>query len=192
MDDRQTIERLEYTKVVIRSRKSTTYCLSVVHWRLLITTYVYSNLSIVCLSSIEGFWLPLWYTQAFLLSVCRPLKASDYYFAIFKLFYCLSVVDWWLLITTLVYSSLSIVCLSSIEGFWLLLWYIQAFLLSVCRPLKASDDHFGIFKPFYCLRKAWIYQSGNQKPSIDDRQTIERLEYTKMVIRSLQWTTDRQ
>ena len=51
-------------------------------------------------------------------------------------FYCLSVVDWRLLITTLVYSSLSIVCLSSIEGSWLPLWYIQAFLLSVCRRLK--------------------------------------------------------
>ena len=128
-----------------------TYCLSVVDWRLLITTLVYSSLSIVCLSSIEGFWLPLWYIQAFLLSVCRRLKASDYYFGIFKPFYCLSVVDWRLLITTLVYSSLSIVCLSSIEGSWLPLWYIQAFLLSVCRRLKASDYHFGIFKPFYCL-----------------------------------------
>ena len=127
------------------------YCLSVVHWRLLITTLVYSSFSIVCLSSIEGFWLPLWYIQAFLLSVCRPLKVSYYHFGIFKPFYCLSVVDWRLLITTLVYSSLSIVCLSSIEGFWLPLWYIQAFLLSVCRPLKASDYHFGIFKPFYCL-----------------------------------------
>ena len=127
------------------------YCLSVVHWRLLITTLVYSSLSIVCLSSIEGFWLPLWYIEAFLLSVCRPLKASDYHFGIFKPFYCLSVVDWRLLITTLVYSSLSIVFLSSIEGFWLPLWYIQAFLLSVCRPLKASDYHFDILKPFYCL-----------------------------------------
>ena len=127
------------------------YCLSVVDWRLLITTLVYSSLSIVCLSSIEGFWLPFWYIQAFLLSVCRRLKASDYHFGIFKPFYCLSVVDWRLLITTLVYSSLSIVCLSSIEGFWLPLWYTQAFLLSVCRPLKASDYHFGIFKPFYCL-----------------------------------------
>ena len=127
------------------------YCLSVVHWRLLITTLIYSSLSIVCLSSIEGFWLPLWYIQAFLLSVCRPLKASDYYFGIFKPFYCLSVVHWRLLITTLVYSSLSTVWLSSIEGFWLPLWYIQAFLLSVCRRLKASDYHFGIFKPFYCL-----------------------------------------
>ena len=127
------------------------YCLSVVDWRLLIITLVYSSLSIVCLSSIEGFWLPLWYIQAFLLSVCRRLKASDYYFGIFKPFYCLSVVNWRFLITTLVYSSLSIVCLSSIEGFWLPLWYIQAFLLSVCRLLKASDYHFGIFKPFYCL-----------------------------------------
>ena len=107
--------------------------------------------SIVCLSSIEGFWLPLWYIQAFLLSVCRPLKAPDYHFGIFKPFYCLSVVDWRLLITTLAYSSLSIVCLSSNEGFWLPLWYIQAFVLSVCRRLKASYYHFGIFKPFYCL-----------------------------------------
>jgi hypothetical protein len=87
------------------------YCLSVVDWRLLITTLVYSSLSIVCLSSIEDFWIPLWHIQAFLLSVCRRMKASDYHFGIFKPLYCLSVVDWRLLITTLVYSSLSIVCL---------------------------------------------------------------------------------
>ena len=90
-------------------------------------------------SGVEGFWLLLCYIQAFLLSVCRRLMASGYHFGIFKPIYCLSFVDWRLLITTLVYSSLSIVCLSSIEGFWLLLWYIQTFLLSVCRPLKASD-----------------------------------------------------
>jgi hypothetical protein len=90
----------------------------------------------------------LWYIWKYWLCL---VKASDYYFDIFKLFYCLSVVHWRLLITTLVYSSLSIVCLSSIEGFWLPLWYIQAFLLSVCRRMKASDYHFGIFKPFYCL-----------------------------------------
>jgi hypothetical protein len=206
MDDRQTIERLEYTNLplwyiqafllsVCRRLKASGYhfdilkpfyCLSVVDWRLLITTLVYSSLSIVCLSSIEGFWLLLCYIQSFLLSVCRRLMASGYHFGIFKPIYCLSVVDWRLLITTLVYSSLSIVCLSSIESFWLPLWYIQAFLLSVCRRMKAFYYHFGIF------RKAWIYQSGNQKPSIDDRQTIERLEYTKVVIRSLQSTTDRQ
>ena len=36
------------------------------------------------------------------------------------------------------------------------------------------------------------FARGNQKPSMDDRQTIEKLEYSKVVIRSLQWTTDRQ
>jgi hypothetical protein len=118
------------------------YCLSVVHWRLLITTLLYSSFSIICLSSIDGFWLPLWYIQAYLLSVFRWLKASDYHFGIFKPFYCLSVVYWRLLITTLVCSSLSIVCLSSIEGFWLPLWYIQAFLLSkvVIRSLQSTTD----------------------------------------------------
>jgi ubiquitin-protein ligase len=183
MDDRQTIESLEYTKVVIRSLPDyhfdifkPFYCLSVVDWRLLITTLVYSSLSIVCLSSIEGFWLPLWYIQAFLLSVCRRLKAStdnrkawiyqsgnqkpsmDDRRTIERLEYTKVVIR----------TSLSIVCLSSKKGFWLPLWYIQAFLLSVSRRLKASDYHFGIFKP------------------------IERLEYTKVVIRSLHWTTDRQ
>ena len=164
------------------------YCLSVVHWRLLITTVVCSSFSILCLSSIEGFWLPLWYIQAFLLSVCRRLKASDYHFGIFKPFYCLSVVHWRLLITTLVYSSLSIVCLSSIEGFWLPLWYIQAFLLSVCRRIKASDYHFGIFKRFYCLcrrLKVSDYHFGIFKPFYCLSVVVWRFLITTLVYSSL-------
>ena len=82
---------------------------------------------IVCRSSIDGFWLPLWYLQA---SLCP--------FALFLLsLYCLSFYLR-ILITSLVSSSLSlsfchffchcIVCPSSIYGFWLPFWYLQASL----------------------------------------------------------------
>ena len=83
---------------------------------------------IVCRSSIDGFWLPLWYLQA---SLCP--------FALFLFsLYCLSFFYLQLLITPLVSSSLSlsfcpfcchcIVCPSSIYGFWLPFWYLQASL----------------------------------------------------------------
>ena len=76
-----------------------------------------------CLSSIYGFWLPLWHLQTFLvifilaivLSVLLPSMASDYLFDIFNLFLsflfwplcCLSFFHLWLLITSLVSSNVS-------------------------------------------------------------------------------------
>ena len=59
------------------------YCLSF-YLRLLITTLVSSGHCIVC-PSIYGFWLPLWYLVAIVLSVLL-FTASDYPFSIFKLF----------------------------------------------------------------------------------------------------------
>jgi hypothetical protein len=125
------------------------YCLCF-DWRLLITSLVSFGHCIVC-PSIDGFWLPLWYLLAIVLSVLR-LTASDYLFDIFWPLYCLSF-DWRLLITSLVTFGHCIVC-SSIDGFWLPLWYLLVNVLSVLR-LTASDYLFGIFWSLYCLFFDW-------------------------------------
>jgi hypothetical protein len=62
-----------------------------------------------------------------LLSVLR-FTASDYSFGILWPLYCLSF-DLLLLITSLVSCGHCIVC-PLIYGFWLLLWYLQTFLIS--------------------------------------------------------------
>ena len=125
------------------------YCLFF-DWRLLITSYVSFGHCIVC-SSIDGFWLPLRYLLAIVLSVLR-LTASDYLFGIIWPLYCLFF-DWRLLITSYVSFGHCIVC-SSIDGFWLPLWYLLAIVLSVLR-LTASDYLFGIFWSLYCLFLDW-------------------------------------
>jgi hypothetical protein len=61
-------------------------------------------------------------------------KDSDYPFGVFKLFFwplcCLFIFDIWILTTPLVSSNSSfdhcVVCSSSIYGFWLPLWCLQA------------------------------------------------------------------
>ena len=123
------------------------YCLSFFDLRLLITTLVSCGHCIVCPSSIYGFWLPLWYLVAIVLSVLR-FTASDYHFGILWPLYCLSF-DLRLLITSLVSCGHCIVC-PSIYGFWLPLWYLVAIVLSVLR-FTASDYLFGILWPLYCL-----------------------------------------
>jgi hypothetical protein len=92
----QTIQWPKDTYEVIRSRQS--YCLFF-DWWLLITSYLSFGHCIVC-SSIDGFWLPLWYLLVIVLSVLR-LTASDYLIGIFWPLYCLSF-DWRLLNTSLV------------------------------------------------------------------------------------------
>jgi hypothetical protein len=77
------------------------------------------------------------------------------------------------ILTSLVSFGHCIVC-SSIDGFWLPLWYLMVIVLSVLR-LTASDYLFGIFWPLYC----------NQKPSIEE-QTIQWPKDTKEVTRSRQ------
>ena len=125
------------------------YCLSF-DSRLLITPLVSFGHYIVCPSSIPGFWLPLWYLLAIVLSVLLRFPASDYPFSIFWPLYCLSF-DSRLLITPLVSFGHCIVCPSSIPGFWLPLWYLLAIVLSVLLRFPASDYPFGIFWPLYCL-----------------------------------------
>jgi hypothetical protein len=127
------------------------FCLSVFELWLLITPLVSSSYSIVCQSLIYSFWLHLWYLQALVLSVSLWFTISNYPFGIFKLLFCLSIFDLWLLITPLVSSSYSIVCQSLIYSFWLPLWYHQALVLSVSLLVVASDYPFGIFKLFFCL-----------------------------------------
>jgi hypothetical protein len=121
------------------------YCLSF-YLRLLITTLVSCSHCIVC-PSIYGFWSPLWYLVTIVLSVLL-FTASDYPFGILLPLYCLSFYLQ-LLNTTFASCRHCIVC-PSIYGFWLPLWYLVAIVLSVLL-FTASDYHFGILWPLYCL-----------------------------------------
>jgi hypothetical protein len=111
--------------------------------RLLITPLVSFGHYIVC-PLIYGFWLPLWYLLAIILSALW-FTASDYPFGIFWPLYCLSF-DLQLLITPLVSSGHYSVC-PLIYSFWLPLWYLLTIILSVLW-FTASDYPFGIFKLF--------------------------------------------
>jgi hypothetical protein len=99
----------------------------------------------------NGFWWPLWYLLAIVLSVLLQLTASDDLFGIFWRLYCLSFFNLRLLMTPLVSFGDCIVCLSSTYGFWWPLWYLLAIVLFVFLQLTASDDPFGIFWRLYCL-----------------------------------------
>ena len=125
------------------------YCLFF-YLRLLITPLVSFGHCVVCSSSIYGFWLPLWYLVAIVLSVLLLFTASDYPYGIFWPLCCLFFYLR-LLITPLVSCSHCIVCSSSIYGFWLPLWYLVAIVLSVLLLFTASDYPFGILWPLYCL-----------------------------------------
>jgi hypothetical protein len=114
--------------------------------RLLITPLVYCSHCVVC-PSLFGFWLPLWYLVAIVLSVLR-FTASDYPFGILLPLCCLSFALR-LLIIPLVSCSPCVVC-PSLYGFWLPLWYLVAIVLSVLR-FTASDYPFGILWPLCCL-----------------------------------------
>jgi hypothetical protein len=171
------------------------FFLSFLDLRLLITPLESCGHCIVCPSSIYDFWLPLWYLLAIVFSVLPRFTISDYPFDILWPLYCLSFLDLRLLITPLVScchctvcnSSIlyflsfldlrlmithlvscghCIVCASSIYDFWLPLWYLVAFVLSVLPRFTTSDYPFGILRPLYCLTDntmATRYQRGNQK-----------------------------
>ena len=94
--------------------------------RLLMTTLVSCGHCIIC-PSIYGFWLPLWYLVAIVLSDLL-FTASDYHFGIlWPLYY-----------------------LSFYLRFWWPLWYLVAILLAVLL-FTASDYHFDILWPLYSL-----------------------------------------
>ena len=157
-------------------------CCLAFKWRLLITLLASSSFSCpfsfgycVVWPSNDGFWLPLWRLQAFLVLFLLvivlsglQITASDYPFGIFKLFLslcwllCCLAFKLRLLITPLASSNLSYhfsfgycVVWPSNYGFWLPLWYLQTFrilflLVIVLSGLQitASDYPFGVFKLF--------------------------------------------
>ena len=126
-------------------------CLFFFDIRILITPLVSFGHCVVCSSSIYGFWLPLWYLLAIVLSVLLRYTDSDYPFGIFWPLCCLFLFDIRILITPLVSFGHCVVCSSSIYGFWLPLWYLLAIVLSVLLRYTDSDYPFGIFWPLCCL-----------------------------------------
>ena len=126
-------------------------CLFFFDLRILITPLVSCGHCVVCSSSTYGFWLPLWYLVAIVLSVLLRFTDSDYPFGILWPLCCLFFFDLWILITPLVSCSHCVVCSSSIYGFWLPLWYLVAIVLSVLLRFTDSDYPSGILWPLCCL-----------------------------------------
>jgi hypothetical protein len=127
------------------------YCLSF-ELRLLITHLIYFGHCIVC-PLYYGFWLPIWYTLAIVLSVLY-ITASYYPFDILWPLYCLSF-ELRLLITHFIYFGHCIACPLN-YGFWLPIWYTLAIVLSVLwieAVIQRTDNTM-----------AKVYQMGNQKP----------------------------
>jgi hypothetical protein len=106
---------------------------------------------VVCHSSIYGFWLPLWYIVAIVLSVLILFTVSDYSCGILWPLCCLSFVYLWFMLTPVVSCGHCIVCHSSIYGFWLPLWYLVVIILFVIRLFTVSDYPCGILWPLCCL-----------------------------------------
>ena len=123
------------------------YFLSFLDLRLPITPLVSCGRCIVCPSSINDFWWPLWYLVAIVLSVLPRFTTSDYPFGILWPLYFLSFLDLRLLITLLVSCGHCIVCHSSI----LYCLSFLDFVLSVIPRFTTSDYPFGILWPLYCL-----------------------------------------
>jgi hypothetical protein len=90
-------------------------CLSFFYLRFLITPVGSCGHCIVCHSSIYGFWLPLWYLVAIVLSVILLFTVSDYPCGILWPLYCLSFVNLRFLITPVVSCDHCIVFHSSIN-----------------------------------------------------------------------------
>ena len=128
-----------------------TYCLYLLDLQLLITPLVSIGLCIVCTFEIYDFWLPLWYLLVFVLSVPLRFTTFDYPFGIYWSLYCLYLLDLQLLITPLVSIGLCIVCTFEIYDFWLPLWYLLVFVLSVPFRFTTFDYPFGIYWSLYCL-----------------------------------------
>jgi hypothetical protein len=136
------------------------YCLFFVDLLILITSLVSFGHCIVCSSSIYWFWLLLWYLLAIVLSVEQTIQwPKDTEGAILiskstknRQYHGQKIpkgqsesVNWWrtdntmakwffvdllILIAPLVSFDHCIVCCSSIDWFWLPLWYLLAFVLS--------------------------------------------------------------
>jgi hypothetical protein len=107
---------------------------------------------VVCSSSIYGFWLPLWYLQTLLVTrltrwvplVKQELLTFPEHLSSPPVFSGVRVTRSLVLYVCFVDHCLSfctfsfghcVVCSSSIYGFWLTLWYLQA-LLKFLLPIK--------------------------------------------------------
>ena len=117
--------------------------------RILIAPLVSFGHYVVSSSSMYGFWLPLWYLLANVLSVLLRYTDSDYTFGIFWPLCRLSFFDIRILNTPLVSFGHFVVCSSLIYRFLLPLWYLLAIVLSVLRYTD-SDYPFGIFLLLCC------------------------------------------
>ena len=126
-------------------------CLFFFDIQILITPLVSFGHCVVSPSSIYGFWLPLWYLLAIVLSVLLRYTDSDYPFGIFWPLCCLFFFDIRILITPLVSFGHCVVCSSSIYRFWLPLWYLLVIVLSLLLRYTDSDYPFGIFWSLCCL-----------------------------------------
>ena len=118
---------------------------------LLITPLLYVGHCIVCPTSINAFWLPLWYLLAIVFAVLLQLMPSDYPLVICWPLYRLSYFNVCLLITTLISFGHCIICPTLIYAFWLPYWYLLAIVSSVLLRCMPSDYPFGIFWPLYRL-----------------------------------------
>jgi hypothetical protein len=129
-------------------------CLFFFDIRILITPLVSCGHCVACSSWIYGFWLPLWYLVAIVLSVLLRYTDSDY--------------------LPLVSCGHCVVCSSSIYGFWLPpfgilwplcclfffdirilmtpLWYLVAIVLSVLLRYTDSD-----YPPLVSSNFSWRY-----------------------------------
>ena len=125
-------------------------CQFVFDIHILITPLVSFGHCVVSASSIYGFWLPLWYLLAIMLSVLLRYTDSDYPFGIFWPLCCQFLFDIGIRITPLVSFGHCVVSSSSIYGFWLPLWYLVAIVLSVLLRYTDSDYPFGICWPLCC------------------------------------------
>ena len=135
-------------------------CLFLFDIWILITPLVFFGHCVVCSSSIYGFWLPLWYLLAIVLSVIIRYPDSDYPFGIFKLFLhkgtiCGTVTTsileqmsllrlWW------ISSCTSYSYMSSVLFLWTIVCFSISFLYHyiVCFPL--IYDFF--WWPFWLLQ----------------------------------------
>jgi hypothetical protein len=122
------------------------FCLSF-DSRLLITTSLVSCGHCLVSPLIYGFWLPLWYLVAIVLSVLR-FTASDYLFGIVWPLFGLSF-DSRLLITTSLVSCGH--CLVSPLNYdvWIPLWYLLAIVLSLIWTSLVSCCHCLVFPLIY-------------------------------------------
>ena len=114
-------------------------CQFVFDIHILITPLVSFGHCVVSASSIYGFWLPLWYLLAIMLSVLLRYTDSDYPFGIFWPLCCQFLFDIGIRITPLVSFGHCVVSSSSIYGFWLPLWYLVAIMSSALLRYRDSD-----------------------------------------------------